>query len=116
VTEELWLAAFKGEEYDWPKSPILIGELRRRHLISGPALAAFAKEVEERGLMASEFVDALCEPPERFQFGAVLAHILVFSAHRRQLAFGVLRELGRDIGYGDPIVWGRGEASDSVSC
>lgn len=54
--------------------------------------------------MASEFVDALCDPPERFQYGAVLAHILTFSAYRRQLAFAALTQTGRDIGYGDRLL------------
>lgn len=116
VTQELWLAAFKGNEYDWPQSPMAIADLRRRHETSGPTLVAFAKEVEDEGLMVSEFVDALCEPPERFQFGAVLAHVLTFSAHRRQLAIAALREMGNDIGYGDPIAWSRGEKFDTAGC
>ena len=108
-TQAIWLAAFRGESYDLPKSNSTIRELKEVHAFSGPRLVSFAQEIEAKDLWASEFVDALCEEPVRFEFGAVLAHILVFSAHRRQLAFSALRKLGRkDLGYGDPINWLRG--------
>ncbi|MBA3726499.1 MAG: hypothetical protein H0W86_08605 [Armatimonadetes bacterium] len=51
VTQELWLAAFNGDEYDCPQSPMAVGDLRKRHETSGAALVAFAKEVEDEGLM-----------------------------------------------------------------
>ena len=39
-------------------------------------------------------VDALCEPPESFVMSSVLAHVLTFAAHRRQLARLGLRAPG----------------------
>lgn len=37
-----------------------------------------------------EFVDALCEPPQSFSLGGVVAHVLTFAAQRRQLLVEVL--------------------------
>ncbi|MGY2062129.1 AraC family transcriptional regulator, partial [Nocardia gipuzkoensis] len=52
-------------------------------------------------------IDALCEPPESFVLGSVLAHVLTYSAHRRLLARhwlrGELPDAAND--YGDPIMW-----------
>jgi hypothetical protein len=54
------------------------------------------------------FVDALCQPPVSFTFGGVVAHVLTFSAHRRQVLIGALEELGVDgVEPGDPIEWER---------
>lgn len=108
-TEEVWLAALKAlpmpERFDKPS----VAGMRDRHQRAGQGLLDFMLEIEAQDLWASEFVDALCEEPVRFQFGGVFAHILVFSAHRRQAALAALRSLGREVGYGDPINWQRGE-------
>jgi AraC family transcriptional regulator len=105
-THELWLAAFRGDGLpDLPKKPT-VAELKEIHDKSGKALVEFVKEVEEKDLWASEFVDALCEEPVRFVFGAVLAHILLFGSHRRLMAIAALKSLGvKGLEYGDPINW-----------
>jgi hypothetical protein len=36
---------------------------------------------------------------------SVVAHVLTFSAHRRQLARQLLRGCGIDVDSGDPINW-----------
>jgi hypothetical protein len=49
------------------------------------------------------FVDAICDPPETFSFGGVLAHVLTFAAVRRTMAIGALESAGvDDLGSGDP--------------
>jgi AraC family transcriptional regulator len=45
--------------------------------------------------------------PETFTFGAMVAHVLTWSAHRRYLTIGALRQLGAPIVSGDPIEWER---------
>ena len=40
------------------------------------------------------FVDAVCDPPETFSYGGVLAHVLTFSAVRRTMAIGALESAG----------------------
>ena len=105
-TEEVWLAAFSASETPVPASGASVERLQERHAQSSDGLSRFVEEIEAQGLWESEFVDALCCPPERFTFGGVVAHILVFSAHRRQMALAALRKLGVDnFGYGDPLVW-----------
>ncbi len=54
-----------------------------------------------------DLLDALCDPPESFVVGSVVAHVLTFAAHRRQLARQLLRTLGHDVDHGDPIDWHR---------
>jgi hypothetical protein len=68
-------------------------------------------------------VDALCDPPESFVLGSVLAHVLTYSAQRRGLARTLLRRAGVAVGEparpggppdpgrdGDPIEWLRRHA------
>ncbi len=37
--------------------------------------------------------------------GSIVAHVITFSAHRRQVARELLRELGVETDAGDPIQW-----------
>ena len=109
-TQEVWLAAFSASETPVPSQGCTIDRLRERHALSSDGLARYVEEFEAKGLWQSEFVDALCCPPERLTFGGVIAHILVFSAHRRQMALAAFRKLGvHDQGYGDPLVWLRAQ-------
>jgi AraC family transcriptional regulator len=66
------------------------------------------RAIRDRGEWDTGFVDALCDPPESFTYGGMLAHVATFSAYRRTLAMLALRQLGvEDIGIGDPIEWER---------
>jgi AraC-like DNA-binding protein len=52
------------------------------------------------------FVDALCDPPEVFTYGGMIAHVLTFAAHRRTLVCAALADAGiTDLGAGDPMKW-----------
>jgi len=42
------------------------------------------------------FVDALCDPPEVFTYGGMVAHVLTFAAHRRTLVALALDKHGID--------------------
>ena len=37
--------------------------------------------------------------------GSVIAHVLTFDAHRRQLVRQMLRAAGHEVDHGDPIDW-----------
>ena len=51
-------------------------------------------------------MDAICDPPEVFTYGGMIAHVLTFAAHRRTLVCGALIEAGvTDLGAGDPMRW-----------
>ena len=62
--------------------------------------------MRDRGAWDDAFVDALCEPPQSFTYGGVVAHVLTFGAIRREHLAGVLAELGAAVpDTADPILW-----------
>ncbi|MEH3032477.1 MAG: hypothetical protein PGN07_00175 [Aeromicrobium erythreum] len=74
-----------------------------------PRWLAWVRDVERRHAWSDRVVDALCDPPESFRLGQILAHVLTFSAHRRQLCRWMLRDAGVAVQVDpDPIVWHRG--------
>lgn len=110
-TLETWLASIEGRE-DPPSAdprdpPAPEDVARRLDAVADPWLRLF-DDVGRRGVWADRFVDALCEPPESFTLGGVLAHVITYNAARRTLARGLLRQDGVDVDDGDPILWLRG--------
>ena len=64
------------------------------------------REVVEEERLDDTFVDSLCDPPEVFTYGGMVAHVLTFAAHRRTLVCGALADAGvTDLGNGDPMRW-----------
>jgi AraC-like DNA-binding protein len=106
VSKEVWTAAIAGRKAPEDDGNSLC-ELHERFERSGAEFAAVVKDVRDRGAWDTAFVDAVCDPPETFTFGAMVSHVLTWSAHRRFLAIGALRHLGADVGSGDPIEWER---------
>ncbi|WP_369133818.1 helix-turn-helix domain-containing protein [Modestobacter sp. I12A-02662] len=103
-TTEVWLASVEGADLpaqggDDP------GALLARHDAVAPRWLAAVREVSRRGAWGDRLVDALCDPPESFVLGSVVAHVLTFSAHRRLLARHWLRQAGVPVDTGDPIEW-----------
>lgn len=108
-SKEVWLAAVAGEEMP-PEGADDPGALLARHDAVAPRWRATWREVERRGTWDDVLVDALCEPPESFVMSSVLAHVLTYGAHRRQLARMLLRGAGQEVDHGDPITWLRGRS------
>ena len=55
------------------------------------------------GRLDDTFVDALCDPPEVFTYGGMIAHVLTFAAYNRTLVVQALDAAGiSDLGWGDP--------------
>jgi AraC family transcriptional regulator len=101
--KEVWLFAIHGFEFPVDQS-LTLESLETRLERAAPAFLALAKGVRDAGNWQGAFVDHLCEPPETFTFGGVLAHVLTFSAHQRFVMLEVLRGFGiHDLGSGDPI-------------
>ena len=101
-TLEVWVAAIAGREAPPPGS----GDLLARHDRAAREFARIARALRDTGAWDDAFVDALCEPPQSFTYGGVLAHILTFGAVRREALAGVLRELGARVpDTSDPILW-----------
>jgi AraC-like DNA-binding protein len=123
-TYEIWLASLEGD--DRPPDLVVDDEpvaLAARLEAVAPRWLAWVRDVERRGAWGDRFVDALCEPPESFVLGSVLAHVLTYSAQRRGLARALLRQAGVVVGApgtpgglpdpardGDPIEWLRRHA------
>ncbi|HWK26493.1 MAG TPA: AraC family transcriptional regulator [Solirubrobacter sp.] len=99
-TLEVWVAAMAGEA-----PPRGTGPLLPRFERAARAFERLAKRIRDRAGFDDAFVDALCEPPQSFTYGGVLAHVLSYGAVRRETLAGVLRELGADVPPGDPILW-----------
>jgi AraC-like DNA-binding protein len=105
-SKEVWVAAFEGTDFpdrggDDPAS------LAARHAAIAPRWLAVCRDVEQRRAWDDRLIDALCDPPESFQIGSVIAHVLSFGAHRRQLVRLMLRAAGHPVDDGDPITWSR---------
>jgi AraC-like DNA-binding protein len=103
-SKEVWLASIEGAGHpvrgaDDP------GALLARHDAVAPRWLAAVRDVARRGAWGDRLVDALCEPPETFVLGSVVAHVLTFSAHRRLLVRHLLRDAGLAVDTGDPIEW-----------
>ncbi len=104
ITPEMWLAAIEGGDYPdlTDNDPV---SLAARHEQVAPRWLALVRDIERRGAWGDRIVDALCEPPESFVLGSVVAHVFTFAAHRRQLLRLMLREAGTHCDNGDPIDW-----------
>ncbi|PWN01282.1 AraC family transcriptional regulator [Nocardioides silvaticus] len=103
-TKEVWLAAIEGSDFpdqrgDDPAT------LLERHDAAAARWLGFVRDIESRGAWDDRLIDALCDPPESFQMGSVVAHVLTFAAHRRQLVRQMLRGSGVETDHGDPIEW-----------
>ena len=81
------------------------GDLGQRFERAGRDFARLARRIRDRGAWDDAFVDALCEPPQSFTYGGVIAHVSHFGAVRTHALAGVLRELGAEVSAGDPIEW-----------
>lgn len=103
-TKEVWLAAILGEDFPADR-PDDVGALRRRHDDVAPRWLEMLRDIERREAWDDRIVDALCEPPESFVLGSIVAHVLTYDAHRRLGVRAMLRELGVDADEGDPINW-----------
>lgn len=104
ATQEIWLAAIEGHD-----APGTVGDdpasLADRHGEIAPRWLAMIRDIDRRAAWNDRIIDALCDPPESFVISSVIAHVLTFSAHRRQLARLMLRQAGVTPRSGDPIEW-----------
>ncbi len=99
---EVWLAAVEGRQ------PVEFGsgiaELRAQNAVSGPAYVAIVRQLGDAGRLDEAFVDAVCEPPEVFTYGGMVAHTITFAAAHRAMVIGALHTAGiTDLGAGDPM-------------
>ena len=103
----MWDAATHERPYDMDvEQTESITRLRAKLAEAGPAFVAQVHAIIDEGRLDETFVDALCDPPEVFTYGGMIAHVLTFAAHRRTLVCGALADAGStDLGAGDPMRW-----------
>ena len=104
---DMWNAAMDNRAYDFGvERGESLASIRRRLRDAGPVFLDRAREVVAGNRLDETFVDTVCDPPEVFTYGGMLAHVLTFAAHRRTLAIGALHSAGiTDLGAGDPMRW-----------
>jgi len=101
-TLEVWVAAITGTGAPAPGSGALLPRFDR----AAVGFERVARGIRDRGAWDDAFVDALCEPPQSFTYGGVVAHVLTFGAIRREHLAGALAELGAAVpDTADPILW-----------
>ena len=103
----MWNAAIAGRSYDFEiERSESITSMRSRLAEEGSTFLTQVREITDQGRLDETFVDAICEEPEVFTYGGMIAHVLTFAAHRRVLVAGALIDAGiTDLGAGDPMRW-----------
>jgi AraC family transcriptional regulator len=103
----MWDAATHDRSYDFElERGESVADMRARLAESGPAFLSQVRTIVDEGRLDETFVDAVCDPPEVFTYGGMIAHVLTFAAHRRTLVCGALTDAGvTDLGAGDPMRW-----------
>jgi AraC-like DNA-binding protein len=108
--KEVWLATIEGR--DFPSRAATRSTtpqaLATHHGEIGRRWTAMVSEYTADGRLGDTVIDALCDPPESFQLYGIVAHVLTYSAHRRELARAMLARHGVRTRHGDPLDWMRG--------
>ena len=113
---EMWLAATSGETLMPSPGPSTPEAMRARLAEVAPRFRGLVLDALAQGRADETFIDAICDPPETFTYGGMLAHVLTFSAARRTMAIGALRSAGiLDLGWGDPMPSVGGTGSDAAT-
>jgi hypothetical protein len=88
--------------------------MRDRLGLAAPSFRRLVMTPVAEGRSDETFVDAVCDPPETFTYGGIVAHVLTFAAVRRTIAIGALTSAGiDDLGSGDPMRHVGGSGSDA---
>jgi AraC family transcriptional regulator len=108
--KEVWLATIEGRDFPSREATqsATVGQLATHHDEVGNRWAAMVSDYTAEGRLGDTVIDALCDPPESFQLYGIVAHVLTYSAHRRELARAMLARHGVRTGRGDPLDWMRG--------
>jgi AraC family transcriptional regulator len=112
---EMWVTAVEGGKAMPPRGDTTSAGMRRRLDQVAPRFRELVLEPVAAGRADETFVDAVCDPPETFSYGGIVAHVLTFSAVRRTVAIGALESAGiGDLGSGDPMRHVGGHGTDAA--
>jgi AraC family transcriptional regulator len=107
-TKEVWTAALTGGEMpaldNRPAADRTPAAMLERFEKAEADFQRVLCDVRARDAWSDTFVDALCDPPEKFTFGGMFAHVVTFNTFRRFAAMDALQRLGSPIsGTGCPM-------------
>lgn len=101
-----WIEAINGSRRE--SSPSTVPDMRLALDQSRKWSIELYRSISEDRTWDLTFVDSLCEPPEVFSYGGVIAHIVTNNAYRRYAILSELRARGHsNLRYDDPIEFGR---------
>ena len=106
--KEIWLAGIEGRDQPVRADLRSAARLAADHRNVAARWTAMVREHSEQGRLGDTVIDALCDPPESFQLHGIIAHVLTYSAHRRELLRAMLIRHGVQVRRGDPLEWMRG--------
>jgi len=113
---EMWNTSLAGGSAMPQDADATPAAWRRRLDAAGPRFRELVLTPITEGRADETFVDAMCDPPQTFTYGGVLAHVLTFSAVRRTMAIGALENAGvEDLGSGDPMAFVGGSGADAAT-
>jgi AraC family transcriptional regulator len=112
--KEVWLAAIRGLDLPPRDETPDATRLLERHDAVAPRWLEAVRGIDRRGSWNDRLIDALCDPPESFVMSSVIAHVLTYSAHRRQMVRRMLTAAGREVDEGDPIMWLRARRGETA--
>ena len=107
-TKQVWLASIEGADQPVRPERRTARQLAADHEDVSARWTAMVADYGERGRLSDTVIDALCDPPESFQLYGIIAHVLTYSAHRRELVRAMLSRHGVEVRRGDPLEWMRG--------
>lgn len=113
-TKEVWLAAIEGLDMPLRDDAPDAARLLERHDAVAPRWLEAVRDIDRRRAWNDRLIDALCDPPESFVMSSVIAHVLTYAAHRRQLVRRMLTAAGRAVDHGDPIMWLRAQRGETA--
>ncbi|BBY27497.1 AraC family transcriptional regulator [Mycolicibacterium sediminis] len=106
-TKQVWLASICGADQPGRGEVRSVADLAADHRDVAARWTAMIADHAARGRLGDTVIDALCDPPESFQLYGIVAHVLTYSAHRREVARSMLARHGVTAGRGDPLDWMR---------
>jgi AraC family transcriptional regulator len=107
-TKRVWLASIVGADQPSRTDVGTAAELADEHRVVSAQWTTMIADHTAQGRLGDTVIDALCDPPESFQLYGIIAHVLTYSAHRRELARAMFTRHGLVVGRGDPLDWMRG--------
>ena len=104
-TKEMWSAAVQGSTVP-DDERVTPDALLERFEASVKRFGDIVRDVRDNGKWDETFVDGVCAPPETFTYGGMIAHVITYSACRRQAVLRALEAFGiTGMRHGDPLAW-----------